>query len=131
MNIQEILKNHGKRITPERIEIFGGFGDFHLFQANDLIEKFPHIGRASIFRTIELFLEVGVLRRLAFEGRGDYYELDTDHHHEHFECTRCRTIFHFDAGLLCKTLEILGRKQGFQITNHQMILSGLCSNCSH
>jgi Fe2+ or Zn2+ uptake regulation protein len=43
--------------------VFHGAKKLNLFQANDLIKKLPDIGRASIFRTLSLFVEIGVLRK--------------------------------------------------------------------
>ncbi|MDD2745719.1 MAG: Fur family transcriptional regulator [Candidatus Gracilibacteria bacterium] len=129
MDIEDILRAKKKRVTPERIEMFQGLQELHLFQSHDLILRFPHIGRASIFRTLDLYMEIGVLRKLNFENRGDYYELASHHHHEHFQCTSCERIFQFDVSHMCKTLEFLGRKQGFYVNHHQIVLSGLCANC--
>lgn len=58
MNIESLLKLHGKSVTKERIEIFEGIQDLHLFQASDLAERFPGISRASIFRILGLFVEI-------------------------------------------------------------------------
>ena len=69
MDIVIALKNHGKSLTQERIDIFEGLSSLHLFQASDLYPKFSHIGRASIFRTLSLFVEIGVLRKLSLENR--------------------------------------------------------------
>ena len=69
MNIEAILKLHGKSITEERKEIFSFLETKHIFSAQELLEQFPVLGRASIFRTIRLFLEIGVLRRLTLGER--------------------------------------------------------------
>lgn len=69
MNISHALKNHGKNITQERLDIFDGIKNLHLFQAIDVREMFPLIGRASIFRTLSLFVGIGILRKLSLEDR--------------------------------------------------------------
>jgi Fe2+ or Zn2+ uptake regulation protein len=58
MNIENILKQHGKSITEERKEIFSFLETKHIFSAQEVLEQFPILGRASIFRTIKLFLEI-------------------------------------------------------------------------
>ncbi|GAB0174636.1 MAG: Fur family transcriptional regulator [Candidatus Altimarinota bacterium] len=130
MDIESLLKSHGKSITKERIELYEGIQNLHLFQASDLTEKFPHIGRASIFRVLNLFVDIGILRKLILDDRGDFYELEEQSHHEHFECKSCHTVFHFDARSICKMLEYLAKKQGFLLKNHQILLSGVCPNCN-
>jgi Fe2+ or Zn2+ uptake regulation protein len=69
MNIETILKSNGKSITEERKEIFNFLETKHIFSAQEVLEQFPALGRASIFRTIRLFLEIGVLRRLTLGER--------------------------------------------------------------
>ncbi len=130
MNIETILKSQWKSVTKERIEVYNGIQSLHLFQASDLVDLFPHIGRASIFRILTLFVDIGVLRKLNLENRGDFYELESQSHHEHFECNSCHSVLHFDAGFICKTLDYLAKKQWFLLRNHQILLSGLCPNCN-
>ena len=58
MNIETILKSHKKSVTEERKEIFSFVQTKHIFTAQEICENFPNLGRASIFRTIRLFLEI-------------------------------------------------------------------------
>ncbi len=48
----------GASITEERKEIFNYLETKHIFSAQEVLEQFPTLGRASIFRTIRLFLEI-------------------------------------------------------------------------
>ncbi len=64
MNIESLLKSAGKSITQERKDIFEFLNKQHIFSSSDLIAKFPEIGRASVFRTINVFLEIGCIRRV-------------------------------------------------------------------
>jgi Fe2+ or Zn2+ uptake regulation protein len=58
MKIEEILKNNKKSITPERIQLFESMDAKHIFCASDIESEFPTLSRASIFRTLKLFLEL-------------------------------------------------------------------------
>ena len=64
MEIEKYLKFHSKKVTPERVRLFQRMEELHLFESKDIIQAFPNIGRASIFRTLKLFVEIGVLRRV-------------------------------------------------------------------
>ena len=64
MNIQDMLRTSGKKVTPEQLRLYHTMKDMHLFESKDMIELFPDIGRASIFRNIKLFCEIGALRRI-------------------------------------------------------------------
>lgn len=75
MEIAIILKKNGKSFTTERSDIFSFIQTKHIFSAQDISENFQDIGRASIFRTINVFLEIGVIRRIPFSERGEVYEI--------------------------------------------------------
>jgi len=64
MDIKKVLQKHKNRVTPERIAIFEFLKTRHLFSYNDIALNFSNIGRASIFRTLNLFLEIGAIRKV-------------------------------------------------------------------
>lgn len=68
MNIEKILKNHKKSVTPERKKLFEKMREFHIFSARDIETNFPEIPRASLYRSIKLFCEIGALRRVSLEA---------------------------------------------------------------
>ena len=105
MNIENILKSHWKSITAERKEIFAFLETKHIFSSQEVLERFPNLGRASIFRTIRLFLEIGILRRVTLGERSETYEINEDeHHHEHMKCVICQKIMSFDSQNICKKI---------------------------
>jgi Fe2+ or Zn2+ uptake regulation protein len=64
MKIQEVLKKHNKKVTPERILLAEWMKQKHLFSANDILREFSEVSRASVFRTLKLFSDIGYLRAL-------------------------------------------------------------------
>lgn len=131
MNIESLLKSHWKSITNERMDIFQFLRTKHLFSATDILEEFPQIGRASIFRTIRLFLEIGILRRVTLGERWESYELnDTSHHHEHMKCTICQSIMSFDSHSICHKIFEEAKKQWFAIQQHSLSILGKCQKCT-
>jgi Fe2+ or Zn2+ uptake regulation protein len=58
MNLEKILQEKKKNVTPERKMLFEKMKHFHLFSARDISESFPDIPRASIFRSIKLFTKI-------------------------------------------------------------------------
>ena len=131
MEIAIILKKHGKSLTTERSEIFSFLETQHIFSAQDIREGFPDIGRASIFRTINTFLEIGVIRRIPFSERWEVYELNhINHHHEHMKCEKCNDIMSFDSHSICKKIFEEAKKSGFHIREHSLSILGICQKCS-
>lgn len=131
MIIEDILKREKKSVTPERKELFGKMQEFHIFSARDIESSFPDIGRASIFRTIKLFCEIGVLRRVSLEAGIEQYEVNShEHHHEHMKCESCGKILSFDSQFLCKLLGQVAKNHNFRLREHSINLFGTCKNCT-
>ncbi len=131
MNIEKILKDHKKRITNERIEIFDFISKKHIFDANDIINNFKNIWRASVFRTINLFLEIWIIRKIKSTKNGDSYELVRgEHSHEHMECWKCWEIISFGSEDIYKNLEKEAKKLGFKIEDKSINISGKCKKCN-
>ncbi len=98
MNIEFVLKQGGKSLTKERKDVFAFMETRHMFTAQDIMDSFTDISRASVFRTLGLFVSLGIIRRIPFSEKGEVYELnDIQHHHEHMKCNICQTILSFDS----------------------------------
>jgi len=131
MKLETVLKKHGKSLTKERSDIFSFLETKHMFSAQDITEHFSSIGRASVFRTISLFLEIGLIRRLRFSDKWEVYELnDAGHHHEHMKCEQCHEIMSFDSHSICQKIFEEAKKSGFRIKEHSVSVLGICQKCS-
>jgi len=103
------------------------------FTAADLIDEARDrrlgIGRATIFRALELFTELNVLERLDLPtGEHAYVPCEPAHHH-HVVCSRCgRTTEAEDHGLQAMVDEV-ARHTGYRIDDHRLELYGLCPTC--
>jgi Fe2+ or Zn2+ uptake regulation protein len=103
------------------------------FTASDLIDdartRRMRIGRATIFRALELFEELNLLERLDLpNGEHAYVPCEPSHHH-HVVCSSCgRTTEVDDQGLLAAVDEI-ERRTGYAIDSHRLELYGHCPRC--
>jgi Fe2+ or Zn2+ uptake regulation protein len=103
------------------------------FTALDLVNDARHrrlgVGRATIFRALELFGELGLVERLDLpNGEHAYVACEPQHHH-HVVCKRCgRGSEIADCGIdeLAAAVE---RQTGYAIDTHRFELFGLCPNC--
>lgn len=130
MNIEKILRTHKKSVTPERKELFEKMQEFHIFSARDIETNFPEIARASLFRSIKLFCEIGALRRVSLEAWVEQYEVNSqEHHHEHMKCESCWKILSFDSQFLCKLLGQVAKNNNFKLREHSINLFGRCNEC--
>jgi Fur family ferric uptake transcriptional regulator len=87
------------------------------------------IGRATIFRSLDVFTTLGLVERVDLpDGEHAYVACDPVHHH-HAICTSCgRSTDVADHGL-ADTLARIGRESGFQVTAHRLEIFGLCAPC--
>lgn len=103
------------------------------FSAADLVADARRrrlgVGRATIFRALELFSEMGVVERLDLpSGEHAYIPCEPAHHH-HVVCSRCgRGVDVEDCGMGAVAREI-SRRTGYQIDEHRLELYGLCPDC--
>jgi Fur family ferric uptake transcriptional regulator len=88
------------------------------------------VGRASIFRSLDVFTDLGLVERVDLPDGGHAYVACEPSHHHHAICTACgRSLDVTDAGLA----EVLGevvRRSGFRVTFHRLEIFGLCAACS-
>jgi Fe2+ or Zn2+ uptake regulation protein len=129
------LDHAGYRVTAPRRAVTELIADRSgHFTAADLVAdaraRRLGIGRATIFRALDLFEDLGVVERLDLPtGEHAYVPCEPVHHH-HVICTGCgRTDDVDDAGIQAVTTEI-GRRTGFQIDTHRLELFGLCPACA-
>ena len=128
------LQARGFRVTQARRTILdtliraGG----HL-SADDLAERVhdiePRIGRMTVYRTLELLCEVGVVRPI-YQGTGaaHYIFLHEGHHH-HLICNQCHQVMEFDDCVLDEVARVVCGRFNFQLQGHLLELYGLCPDC--
>ena len=88
------------------------------------------LGRATLFRNLELFTELGALERLDLPtGEHAYVACEPEQHHHHVVCRSCgRSAEVEDSGLQWVVSEI-ARRSGYAIDTHRLELFGTCAQC--
>lgn len=125
------LKSHGYSFTKPRRQLFATLQAHESQTMHQLVAHCPDMDRATVYRNIELFEELGVVQRLQI---GWKYRLElTDsfvHHHHHLSCTKCGAVIALveDAELETRLLA-LAAANNFQANDHQLEIRGLCSAC--
>ncbi|MBR1804979.1 MAG: transcriptional repressor [Selenomonadaceae bacterium] len=132
------LYERGYKMTPQRKEILQIFVEHpeHL-SAEDvyslLREKESEIGLATVYRALDLLSKLGILVQIDFGDGCARYELNTAdpnvHHHHHLICLNCKKVIEFDEDLLDELEEVISRKSGFKILNHEVKFFGYCKDC--
>ena len=96
-----------------------------------LARKDPHIGLATIYRTLNLFCEAGLAQARHFGAQTQYDNVWQKGHHDHLICTSCGKIVEFENCQIEALQQEVARKNGFSIETHRLELYGLCSACRH
>lgn len=129
-----MLDAAGHRLTEPRRVVAGLLdGRAGHFSAADLVsdarERRPGIGRATVFRALELFLELGVVERIDLPSGEHAYVVCEPAHHHHVVCTGCgRSTEIDDRGVRALTKKV-ARRTGYEIGRHRVELFGLCPEC--
>src|SRR5947207_12917592 len=103
------------------------------FTARELVDDAAHrrlgIGRATIFRALELFADLGMVERLDLPGGEHAYVACEPAHHHHVVCSGCgRSVEFDDAGLAGMAAEVQ-RQTGYRVDQHRLELFGTCPEC--
>jgi Fe2+ or Zn2+ uptake regulation protein len=131
-NTKEILWNENLKATPSRIRLLELFSKSKQpISMKEIIKEigFKTIDEATIYRTLEVFKEKGLIRQIDFRKDHAYYELANSDHH-HLVCNSCGRIEDFEG---CKELinRVLRRSKQFsKVSQHSLELFGLCKQCA-
>lgn len=132
---REYIKEKGLRNTPEREVIIEEIFTIHNhFDVDELFlrlrNKKKRISKASLYRTIPLLIDSGLIKEVYFENGHLHYEHIYGHkHHCHLRCVTCGRIVEFADDKIMSIQAKIGKKYGFAITSHRFELLGYCPQC--
>lgn len=111
------------------VELLAGEGC--ALTALEIDRRLDSVGRASVYRTLEQLEQLRLVQRVEIGGDAAGYErIDPDEHHHHLVCERCGRLTPFSSGDLEEAIEAIGRRAGFQIEAHDVVLRGTCEHCT-
>lgn len=117
--IETLVANAGEHLSAE--EIYG------------LVSRqAPDIGLATVYRTLDLLENLGIIEKTNFGDGRARYELASpghDHRHHHLICASCGTITEVKDDLLLALENTLEREYDFCITDHRLEFYGHCASC--
>ena len=132
---RNFLTSRDLKFTPERDLILNEVFHRHdHFEAEDLLSSIKKKGkstsRATIYRTLELLVQCGLLEVVDLGGNSHHYEHVLGHqHHDHLVCEHCGRIIEFTHSQLEKLKERVCREMDFDGRSHTLKIFGLCERC--
>ncbi|HZP44702.1 MAG TPA: Fur family transcriptional regulator [Candidatus Binataceae bacterium] len=90
----------------------------------------PHVGYATIYRTLKLLKDCGLLSERHFDEGQARYEVVGEHHHDHFICEDCGRILEFEDEAIERMQRNIARRLGVTLHRHKLELYGRCADCA-
>jgi Fur family transcriptional regulator, ferric uptake regulator len=130
------LKQTGLRVTDPRIEVVeeiharnGMFTGEQLY--DDLRSRGSGIGRATIFRTIDVLVDLEILDRVHQPDGAHGYVLRGPGHRHHMVCSGCGDVIEFQGCNVNELIEDLASQTNFRIEGHWLEIFGTCGRCQN
>lgn len=127
-----MLRSRGMRVTPQRVVVHDALRDLdrHV-TADELLDavagRLPNVSLPTIYATLELFEQLGMVRRVQRAGT-TLFDPRTDAHH-HLVCTVCGSIEDVDSPLETAALERAAGRRGFASERVEAVVHGRCAGC--
>jgi len=132
---RKYIKNKGLKLTPERItilnEVFSTHDHFDVEELYGRIgAKRESVSRTTIYRTLPLLLDCGLISEaIRCKGRVYYEHIYGHRHHSHLVCIKCGKIIEFEDDQIEKEKERICKKYNFKTTEYRFGIRGYCEDC--
>jgi Fur family ferric uptake transcriptional regulator len=129
------LREHRLPVTRQRLEVAEAMvrvADHPSVERihRDLAQRGVRVGTATVYRTIDLLVESGLVREHDFgEGYRRFEAVPERAHHEHLICQRCGRVVEFTNDRLERMLEMVADELDFLHRRHRIEVYGLCAEC--
>jgi len=91
--------------------------------------KDESISLATVYRSLRLFKELGLVDEIRLGEMGCCYEIKHSVEHQHLVCKCCGKIVEFESPLIGKLVDEVQREHGFKVTKAELYLEGNCQEC--
>jgi Fe2+ or Zn2+ uptake regulation protein len=132
--LSAVLHERGQRVTPQRLIINRALHELNRHVTAEEVlasvaDRLPNVSPPTVYSTLELFEDLGVVRRLGVRQGAVVYDPRPEPH-DHMVCDRCGKIEDLDAGTkLSRALE-RATDAGFSPRRAEVRINGLCADCA-
>lgn len=125
------------KLTPQRQEVLQVIFEHrhrHL-SAEDIYEilrvRSAEIGLATVYRALDLFIDINILHKVDFGDGRTRYEITPHqrHRHHHLICLNCGEVTEAKEDLLNQLEEVIERENDFLVVDHSVKFYGYCKKC--
>ncbi len=132
----QLLRSRGLRVTDQRLSIWQALtaeSGTHLSaeELTALVQaSHPGVHAATVYRTVDLLVDEGLVARTSFGGDRAYYEPLAEHPHHHLVCDRCGQVAHLHDDVLGDLPGRLEAESGYSLGSGEITFRGLCPACA-
>jgi Fur family ferric uptake transcriptional regulator len=135
---REFLLTQKMRLTPEREAVVAAIYASHdHFDADQWVDNLAGrkgtmlASRSTVYRTLNLLQEAGLIRKVARANDREVYEHDYGYpQHDHLICKKCGQMIEFPNEMISDVLEAIAAEHGFRMSGHRLEVEGICADCS-
>jgi Fe2+ or Zn2+ uptake regulation protein len=132
--LEDALHERDLRVTPQRVLIHRAVRELDRHVTADEVlaavsERLPNASLPTVYSTLELLGELGMVRRLVARSGATLYDPRT-HEHQHAVCLSCGRVEDLDVGVDSGRALRAARRRGFEPSDAELVVSGLCGDCA-
>ena len=132
--LEKTLRDRGMRVTPQRVLIHRTLREVDRHVTADEVlaavsKRLPNASLPTVYSALELFEELGIVRRVAAGSGATLYDPRTDEH-QHVVCRSCGRVEDLDVKVETAAALRAARRRGFEPADAELVVSGLCGSCS-
>lgn len=132
---EKILRDQGARVTPQRVAILRAVESCGSHPDADAVyrhvcREYPHISRDTVYRTLSMMEEKGIIGSVLSFGNSKRYDPNTGRHH-HLVCVRCRKILDFAAEEFDRLDPPAHMVSRFLVLRMNVQVEGVCEDCQN
>jgi len=129
----EDIRQRGYRMTPQREMILDAIHEEGHITADEIYQrvraKSSAINLATVYRTLEMLKQLGIVTAIDTGGGCVHYELAGEQPHHHLVCEACGETVELDCDVLLPLEQELCKRYGFQMNLNHLALFGQCPKC--
>ncbi len=132
---REFLEIRAEKLTERRrLLVEHIFNSHKHFDADELVRDLHEAGhrvsRATVYRTLRLLVEAGLLRELRLTNRSAFEHDYGYPAHDHLHCTSCNRVVEFRNDEVLRLRDAVSVAHGFRPSGHRFLITGICAACS-
>src|SRR3954471_15790227 len=131
--LETALRAGGHRLTSQRLVLHAVLADLGRHASAEEIarasaERLPGLSLPTVYATLDLFEDLGLVRRVDAGGPAALFDPRTEPH-AHFACRSCGAVSDLEAAVDARAAQVAARATGAEPDHVEVVLRGLCGAC--